>query len=96
MINKYVVISKQNIIVINNVVKIYLQVKNENKTPFIPVFQVIFKDQCSEIFVQKFEKKLPRIEHEYQYSEENIQIYPNIRSYIGVFLYVVVRCYLIQ
>ena len=75
---------------------VVIQFKNENKTPLIPVFQVIFKDQCSEIFVQKFEKKLPQIEHEYQYLEENIQIYPNIHSYIGVFLYVVVRCYLIQ
>ena len=40
------------IIVINNVVKIYLQVKNENKTPLIPVFQVVFKDQCLELIVE--------------------------------------------
>ena len=45
------------IIVINNIVKIYLQVKKENKTPLIPVFQVIFEDQqpmfgniCTKIF----------------------------------------------
>ena len=38
------------IIVINNVVKIYLQVRNENKTPLIPVFQVIFEDQYLELF----------------------------------------------
>ena len=42
------------IIFINNVVKIYLQVKNENKPPLIPVFQLIFKYQCLEIFVQKY------------------------------------------
>ena len=42
------------IIVINNFVKIYLQVKNENKTPLIPAFPVIFNDQCSEIFGQKY------------------------------------------
>ena len=42
------------IIVKNNVVKIYLQVKNENKTPLIPVFQVIFENQYSEIFIQKY------------------------------------------
>ena len=70
------------IIVINSVVKIYLQVKNENKTPLIPVFQVIFKDQYSEIFVQKYSSniwlwKLPQIEYEYQYFEENIQIFEN-------------------
>ena len=39
---------------IDNVVKIYIQVKNENKTPLIPVFPPIFKDQCSEIFRQKY------------------------------------------
>ena len=46
---------QQNIIVINNVVKIYLQVKNENKTPLIPVFQVIFKDKCLEIFIKNIQ-----------------------------------------
>ena len=36
------------IIVINSVVKIYLRAKNENKTPLIPVLQVIFLDPYSE------------------------------------------------
>ena len=75
------------IIVINSVVKIYLQVKNENKTPLIPVFQVIFKFQNSEIFVQKYSNniwlwKLPRIEYEYQYLEEIIQIFKYIRIFV--------------
>ena len=42
------------IIVNDNVVKIYPQVKDENKTPLIPAFPVIFNDQCSEIFGQKY------------------------------------------
>ena len=41
-------------IVIDTVVKIYLKVKNENKTPLIPVFLLIFEDQFSEIFRQKY------------------------------------------
>ena len=73
--------------IINNVVKIYLQVKTENKTPLIPVFQVILKYQCSEIFVQKYSNniwlsKLPRIKYEYQYSEENIRIFEHIRIFV--------------
>ena len=70
------------IIVIDNVVKIYLQVKNQNKKPFISVFPVIFKDQCLEIFRQKYLNnmglsKLPPIEYKYQCS-----IIFNIRSYL--------------
>ena len=45
-------------IVIDKVFKIYLQVKNENKTPIIPAFPLIFEEQCSEIFgknIQIFE-----------------------------------------
>ena len=75
------------IIVINNVVKIYLQVKNENKTPLILVFPVIFKDQCLEKFGHKYLNiwlsKLPQIE--YEYWEENIFMY--IRSYTGMYWY---------
>ena len=42
-------------IVIDNVVKIYLKVKDENKTPLIPAFLLIFfEDQFSEIFRQKY------------------------------------------
>ena len=49
---------------------------------------MIFKDKCSEIFVQKYSNniqlsKLPQNEYEYQYSEENIRIYLNIRAYTG-------------
>ena len=76
------------IIVINNVVKIYLQVKNENKTPLIPVFQVIFKDQYSEIFVQKYSNI--RIIFGFENCHEsntNINIRRKIFEYSNIFEY---------
>ena len=71
MSSKYIFMLKVVIIIIDNVVKIHLQVKNENKT-LIPVFPLIFKEQCLEIFGSKFSNdiwltKLLRIEYKYQY-----------------------------
>ena len=46
------------IIVFENVVKKYVQVKNEYKTSLIPVFPLIFKDQCLEIFGPNMKVKI--------------------------------------
>ena len=62
------------IIVINSVVKIYLQVKNENKRYLKTKTQKNICTKISEYLNNIRLRKLQRIKYEYHYSDENIWI----------------------
>ena len=76
------------IMFIDQVVKIYLQVKNENKTSSIAVFSVIFKGQCSDIFGQKyFNIQIILCFQNSHKSDTNINNQRKIFKYLNIFKY---------